>query len=62
MTFATCSPGAPTPSSPNPTKVQVCLGSDTGPGTTGHFAADLGVAGVTIATANVAPDSKIKIA
>jgi len=44
------------------TKVQVCLGSDTGPGTTGVFAADLGVAGVTIATANVAADSKIKIA
>jgi len=39
----------------------VCLGSDTGPGTTGNFAADLGAPGVTIATAVIAADSKAKI-
>jgi hypothetical protein len=44
------------------TKVVACLGTDTGPGTTGNFAADLGAPGVTIATASLdSTTSKIKI-
>ena len=42
-------------------KLTACLGSDTGPGTTGVFANDLGAPGVTIATAALATDSKAKI-
>jgi hypothetical protein len=42
-------------------KSTVCLGSDTGPGTTGMFANDIGKPGVTIATAAIATDSKLKI-
>ncbi len=42
-------------------KDTVCLGSDTGPGTTGNFENDLGAPGVTIATAAIAADSKAKI-
>jgi hypothetical protein len=45
-----------------PTKVTACLGTDTytGPGT-GSFTADLGQPGVTIQTAQLAADSKVKI-
>jgi len=42
-------------------KLTACLGSDTGPGTTGNFVADLGAPGVTIATAALATDTKVKI-
>jgi hypothetical protein len=42
-------------------KFTACLGSDTGPGTTGVFANDFGAPGVTIATAALAADSKAKI-
>jgi hypothetical protein len=42
-------------------KLSTCLGTDTGPGTTGVFANDFGAAGVTIATAALMPDSKFKI-
>ncbi len=42
-------------------KFSVCLLGDTGPGTTGNFAADIGGSGITIATATIAPDSKAKI-
>ena len=43
------------------TKVLVCLGSDTGPGTTGSFTNDFNQPGRTIATATMANDSKLKI-
>jgi hypothetical protein len=43
------------------TKVTACLGTDTGTNTTGMFTNDFGAAGVTIATANLAADSKAKI-
>ncbi len=52
---------APAAHAGEPMKVTVCLGSDTGPGTTGNFANDLGAPGVTIATAAIAADSKAKI-
>ena len=52
---------APAAHAGEPMKLTVCLGSDTGPGTTGSFANDLGAPGVTIATANLAADSKAKI-
>jgi hypothetical protein len=42
-------------------KLTTCLGSDTGPGTTGNFVTDFTTPGVTIATAAIAADSKAKI-
>jgi len=44
-----------------PAKLTACLGHDTGPGTTGSFAADFNQPGVTIATVDLASDSKAKI-
>jgi hypothetical protein len=52
---------APAAHAGEPMKLTACLGSDTGPGTTGVFANDLGAPGVTIATAALAADSKAKI-
>ena len=48
------------------TKLSVCLGSDSGPGTTGSFTNDYvsasgGNTGITIAKANFASDTKLKI-
>ena len=42
-------------------KDTVCLGGDSGPGTTGNFVTDFTTPGVTIATATIATDSKLKI-
>ena len=44
-----------------PMTASVCLGGDTGPGTTGNFVADVGQPGVTVVSASIAADSTAKI-
>lgn len=45
----------PKPDKGLPATILACLGSDTGPGTTGSFGADFGQPGLTIATAAIDP-------